>query len=118
LRACGSAVTQRCEDLVSGMMMPTLAPLPSSAPPLAELLPAEEDELTADVAGAGAEVESLEDFLLEEHALSTSDAATPTMTIPSALLRMDCPAFHRVEPTWRVARSAWGMLLSSTYPRR
>src|SRR5689334_6772080 len=40
LRASGSAVTQRGLDVVSGRMMPTLAPFPSTAPPAedAELL--------------------------------------------------------------------------------
>ena len=37
LRAVGSAVIQRGEDVVSGRMMPTLAPLPSTAPESAEL---------------------------------------------------------------------------------
>ena len=32
--AVGSAVTQRGEDVVSGRMMPTLAPLPSTVPPV------------------------------------------------------------------------------------
>ena len=32
MRASGSAVTHRGDDVVSGRMMPTLAPLPSTAP--------------------------------------------------------------------------------------
>ncbi len=45
--AVGSAVIQRGEDVVSGRMMPTLAPLPSMAPPAAgaeELAAGAEDE--------------------------------------------------------------------------
>src|SRR4051794_22961279 len=62
--ASGSEVTQRCEDWVSGRMMPTLAPLPSSAPdPALVVLPP-----------AGAVV-FVVDFLLEEHALTASVAA-------------------------------------------
>src|SRR6185437_2460438 len=85
--ASGSAVTQRCEDWVSGRMMPTLAPLPSSAPPLPELL-----LLLELLPPAGAE-EFVVDFLLEEHALTASVAAAPTTIRPSALLRMGSAAF-------------------------
>jgi hypothetical protein len=35
-RAVGSAVTQRGEEVVSGRMMPTFAPLPSMVPPAAD----------------------------------------------------------------------------------
>src|SRR6185503_9728216 len=85
--ASGSEVTQRCEDWVSGRMMPTLAPLPSSAP----LLP---DELAlVPEPPAGAE-EFVVDFLLEEHALTASMAAAPTTIRPSALLRMGSAAFR------------------------
>src|ERR1700710_3071350 len=49
LSAVGSAVIQRGEEVVSGRMMPTLAPFPSTAPPLADedaaLLELELDEL-------------------------------------------------------------------------
>src|SRR4051812_38599755 len=50
LSAVGSAVTQRGEDVVSGRMMPTFAPLPSMAPPPPALLAG------ALLAAAGAEV--------------------------------------------------------------
>src|SRR4051812_29424984 len=55
--AVGSAVTQRGEDVVSGRMIPTFAPLPSTVPLLVELLvlvPPAGDE-TAFVLAGGAE---------------------------------------------------------------
>src|SRR5882757_8422191 len=91
LRASGSAVTQRCEDLVSGRMMPTFAPLPSSAPPVL-LLPLEDGLPLEDPPPAGGVVVVF--FLLEAQALSTSEAATPATTKPIALLRMGCTAFR------------------------
>src|SRR5215470_18110648 len=81
LAASGSDVIHRFEDCVSGQMMPTFAPLPSIAPAAAEL----------EVAGVLV-LELL--FLLEEQALSTSEAATPATTRPIALLRMGCTAFR------------------------
>jgi hypothetical protein len=86
-RAVGSELTQRGEDVVSGRMMPTLAPLPSKAPLLLELL------LLELLPPAGAE-EFVVDFLLEEHALTASVAAAPTTIRPSALLRMGSAAFR------------------------
>src|ERR1700712_3543340 len=103
-RASGSAETQRLEDWVSGRMMPTLAPLPSTVAVPDEL---ESDALgvllvlsllltllvmlpTADVA----ELPGLALFLLEEHALKASEAAAPTTIRPIALLRMGISAFR------------------------
>src|SRR3954467_3449266 len=48
--ACGAGVTHRCEDLVSGRMMPTLVPLPSRVPPAAAEDDAGADEEAADEA--------------------------------------------------------------------
>src|SRR5262249_53315681 len=91
LAASGSDVIHRFEDCVSGQMMPTLAPLPSIAPAAAELVAG---VLAGDVAPpAGVLVLELL-FLLEEQALSTSEAATPATTRPIALLRMGCTAFR------------------------
>src|SRR5262249_1906426 len=92
LAASGSDVIHRFEDCVSGQMMPTLAPLPSIAPAAAELLVAA--GLDADVLPAAGVVVLLLLFLLEEQALSTSEAATPATTRPIALLRMGCTAFR------------------------
>src|SRR4051812_21965961 len=66
--ASGSEVTQRCEDWVSGRMMPTLAPLPSKppAPPLEEALLL---ALVLPPPPAGAELS----FLSDEHAASASE---------------------------------------------
>ena len=47
LSAVGSAVIQRGEDVVSGRMMPTLAPLPSIVPPV----DADDDDAAAAAAG-------------------------------------------------------------------
>src|SRR6266566_6344480 len=87
--ACGSELTQRAEDCVSGMMKPTFAPLPSGAPPDAD----DEAELAAlVVAPPGGFVVLF--FLLEEQALMASEAATPTTIRPTALLRMGSTAFR------------------------
>src|SRR3954452_13904421 len=72
LRAAGSAVTQRGDDVVSGRMMPTLAPLPSMAP-LAE--PAELEDLLDE------EEDLLHELLLSElepQAARDIAAATPS----------------------------------------
>src|SRR6266496_964285 len=84
LIASGSEVIQRLEDWVSGMIAPTFAPLPSTAPPAAELL-----ALVAPPAGVVGVF-----FLLEEQALMASEAATPTTIRPTALLRMGSTAFR------------------------
>ncbi len=103
--ASGSEVTQRCEDWVSGRMMPTLAPLPSSAPP---------DELLVLLPPAGAELE-VEFLLDEEHAVTARVAAAPTTMRPSALLRMGIAAFPMY--VRRVAVPASRRMLSAgTYP--
>ena len=72
--------------------MPTFAPLPSIAPPAAEL----EDAAAED----GLRRRRLEELveppdLLDEHALSASTAATPATTRPNTLLRIGGTAFHR-----------------------
>src|SRR6266536_1211254 len=84
LIASGSDVIHRLEDCVSGMNAPTFAPLPSMAPPAAELL-----ALVAPPAGVVGVF-----FLLEEQALMASEAATPTTIRPTALLRMGSTAFR------------------------
>jgi hypothetical protein len=81
--AVGSAVTQRGDEVVSGRMMPTLAPLPSTVPP----------ELLLDVVLAGAdEPAALLElppplFPLELHAVRASTAA-PSTAIETVVLRM------------------------------
>src|SRR5579875_1839906 len=81
--ASGSEVTQRCEDLVSGRMMPTLALLPLSAP-LDEAGADAEEPLDVPPAGADEPV----DFLpLELHAVRASTAA-PSTAIEAVVLRM------------------------------
>src|SRR3954470_2211225 len=76
--ASGSEVTQRCEDWVSGRMMPTLAPLPSRPPP-APVLEGEVLLLALVLPPpAGAELS----FLSDEHAASASEAAAPTTMRP------------------------------------
>src|ERR1700712_5764674 len=86
--ASGSAETQRLEDWVSGRMIPTLAPLPSTVP--------EDDALALELVlapPAGAVVFAVL-FLSEEHPARASEAAAPTMTKPIALLRMGNSAFR------------------------
>ena len=81
LRAVGSAVTQRGEDVVSGRMMPTLAPLPSTAP-----LPRSSrrwTELTTELP------EELELLSLEPpQAARDIAAATPSTASDTLVLRM------------------------------
>ncbi len=79
-------MTQRGEDVVSGRMMPTFAPLPSTAPLALE----EDDELP--LAAGGAEVAVF--FLLELHPVTTSAAATPMIMMLIPDLRMGCHAFR------------------------
>jgi hypothetical protein len=88
LSAVGSAVTQRGEEIVSGRMMPTLAPLPSTAPPP----PLDDDE--ALLAGAAGGVVVAVFFLLELHPVTTSAAAMPTIMMLIPGLRMGCHAFR------------------------
>src|SRR3954447_3329930 len=64
--AVGSAVTQRGEDVVSGRMMPTLAPLPSMAPPAADEAGVEAGaEAAVELAPPAPDAELPPDFLLE-----------------------------------------------------
>jgi hypothetical protein len=73
-------------------MMPTFAPLPSTAPPALD-----DDELLL-LAAAGALVEAVF-FLLELHPVTTSAAATPMIMTLIPDLRMGCHAFRvGVEP--------------------
>ena len=75
LSAVGSAVIQRGEDVVSGRMMPTLAPLPSTAPladELDELAEAElelSDELLSSERNRGGEGHRRRDPEHREHTL-------------------------------------------------
>jgi hypothetical protein len=86
--AFGSAVTQRGEDVVSGRMMPTFAPLPSIAP---ELL--DEDEVTEEEPPAGWLVTGAGELLLpppplEPQAASVNAAMTPIAATGTLLVRM------------------------------
>jgi hypothetical protein len=85
LRAVGSAVIQRGDDVVSGRMMPTLAPLPSTAP-LAELEELAEDD----------DEDLLDELLLSElepQAARDIAAATPSTASDTLVLRMRCSPF-------------------------
>src|SRR6266536_2038987 len=77
--ASGSAVTQRGELVVSGRMMPTLAPLPSTSPDAGVEAGGE------DPPPAGLEL--VLSPLLELHAVMASSAA-PRTAIETVVLRM------------------------------
>src|SRR5664279_2278801 len=92
--AVGSAVTHRGEDVVSGRMMPTLAPLPSIAPPGAdddEDAGGADDDDVVDEPPAGGE--ELVPPLLELQPVRATAAATPTTAMDTVLLRMRSHAF-------------------------
>src|SRR6476659_3751086 len=79
LRASGSAVTQRGLDVVSGRMMPTFAPFPSTVPLLDE------------PAVLAAELEPPEEALLSElepQAARAIAATTPSTASEALVLRM------------------------------
>src|SRR3954469_3261339 len=96
--ASGSAVTQRGEDVVSGRMMPTLAPLPSIPPDP----PAGVDATGVD-AGPPAGVEFVVVlFLLELQAVTASSAA-PRTAIETVVLRM---RRSRLSAWWALWRGA------------
>src|SRR3954469_7863896 len=101
LSASGSEVTQRWEDCVSGRMMPTLAPLPSRAPPEPEPLLVALLLALVPLPPAGAELSLV---LSDEHAARASEAAAPTTTRPIALLRMGNSAFHGAGSTGGCSR--------------
>ena len=87
---------QRGEDVVSGRMMPTLAPLPSTVP-LAEPDELAEGELEL-------ELEPLDELLLDElepQAARDIAAATPSAARHTPVLRMRCLPFPG-EPLSRV----------------
>src|SRR6478672_1800802 len=73
--ALGSAVTQRGDEMVSGRMMPTFAPLPSTAPPVEEDDDADEAGVVAGWVAGGALVLPLPP--LELQAASANAATTP-----------------------------------------
>src|SRR5919198_1734819 len=73
--AAGSAVTHRGEDVVSGRMMPTLMPLPLTAPPPPE---DDEDVLAGVVAPPAGLVPPPLLFLLELHAVTARRGAPRT----------------------------------------
>lgn len=82
-RAVGSAVAQRGEEVVSGRMIPTLAPLPSIEPPAAE----PKDD------GAAAEGEPPGELELElepPQAVRDIAAATPSTASEATDLRIPC----------------------------
>jgi hypothetical protein len=120
LRAVGSAVTQRGEDVVSGRMMPTLAPLPSIVPPPEGALLAAESEVAGAEVG-GAEVAEVAEVVLvavvllpllllplELHAVSAM-SALPTAAMVTVVLRMRRSPFPvPVDP----ARTLVGELMS------
>src|SRR5438067_2369500 len=83
LSATGSELTQRGDDVVSGRMMPTLAPLPSIAPELGvELFP------PAGVVVLFGVVVVLVLFPLELHPARAIAAATPSTATETVVLRM------------------------------
>ncbi len=88
--AVGSAVTQRGEDVVSGRMMPTLAPLPFALPPLVvlELDDEDDEEFPAGWEGWEAAVVVPPPPPLEPQAASAKAAATPIAATDTLLLRM------------------------------
>src|SRR3954451_11455327 len=83
--AAGSAVTHRGEDVVSGRMMPTLAPLPSMPPPAAGVEAAAGLEAPAGVLAAAGVL--LPPLLLELQAERASRAA-PSPAMVTVVLRM------------------------------
>ena len=88
LRAFGSAVIQRGEEVVSGRMMPTLAFLPSTVPPVVE----DDDEPVLPV-DFGAADELLLPLELP-HAERANAAVTPTAAMTTLLLRICRQPFH------------------------
>jgi hypothetical protein len=116
-------VTQRGDDVVSGRMMPTFAPLPSTVPPVLELLaPVDAGGVdpVAGVVAAGGVVAGVLEFPplvpLELQAASASAAATPTAATGQVLLRMQSRlSVVGRRAAWR-ENSARRMLCARTYP--
>ena len=91
-RAAGSAVTQRGDDVVSGRMMPTFAPLPLTEPPVDD--DEDDDDVVVDevfppAGDDGAEADVLDvPPPLEPQAASAKAATIPTAATGTLLLRM------------------------------
>jgi hypothetical protein len=94
LSAVGSAVTQRGDDVVSGRMMPTFAPLPSTVPLADELDWLEEAEGDDDELELLLELLELLLLLEEPQAVRDIAAAIPsTASDETLVLRMRCSPF-------------------------
>src|SRR3954452_450086 len=89
LSAVGSAVTQRGEDVVSGRMIPTFAPLPSMVPLADELDWLSEEEAEDDEDDEPELLLSLE----EPQAVRDIAAATPSTASDTLVLPIRCSPF-------------------------